>query len=106
MQSYSPRLSQEFKKEVEKLASIASASAGHNAEAEVEAELEAIFGDTGKAVLLLEFAKRYDVTPGDAIRRPAVFGMALYYMIGELGSRFVMDRISSRIVSCISPKVN
>lgn len=101
-------MSVEFKEEMEKLASILGTDQGRDAVAEVELELEVIFGDTGKQVLLAELSKRYDVTPSDAIRRPGVFHTALYYLLGELGSKFVIDRISTRVWGPVpvSPRVS
>jgi hypothetical protein len=80
------------------------AGGGQNAEAAVESELEAIFGDTGKEALLREFFRRYEVVPSDAIRRPGVFQTALYYLLGELGSKLVIDRIMNRVSGSISPR--
>jgi len=91
---------------MERFASVLGKRVGEDAEAEVESELEAIFGDTGKQVLLMEFSKRYDVVPSDAINRPGAFQTALYYLLGELGSRFVMERLSSRVCETISPRVH
>ena len=64
---------------------------------EVESELTDIFGSSGKQVVLLEFFNRYKVTVDDAIRRPKAFHTALYYLLGELGSDFVMGRIDGRL---------
>ena len=101
-------LSLEFREEMEKLASTLGTSANRDAVATVESELEAIFGGAGKEVLLLEFSKRYNVVPGDAIRRPGAFHTALYYLLGELGSKFVMERISARVCGTVqvSPRVS
>jgi len=101
-------MSLEFREEMERLASALGTDPRRDAVAEVESELEAIFGDTGKKVLLMEFSKRYNVVPGDAIRRPGAFHTALYYLLGELGSRFVMERISTRVCGSIpvSPRVS
>lgn len=90
-------MSLEFREEMEKLASVLGTGAGRNAVAEVESELEVIFGDSGKQALPTEISKRYDVASSDAIRRPGAFHTALYYLLGELGSKFVMDRINSRV---------
>ena len=90
-------MSLEFREETERLTSSMGTSAGRDAVAEVESELEVIFGGSGKQVLLVEFSKRYDVTPSDAIRRPRAFHLALYYLLGELGSNFVMGRINLRV---------
>jgi hypothetical protein len=101
-------MSLEFGEEMEKLASALGTGAGRDAVAEVEVELETIFGEAGKQVVLAELSKRYDVTPSDAIRRPGVFRTALYYLIGELGSKFVMDRINIRLRGPlpVSPRVS
>ena len=82
---------------MEKLASVPGTRVGREAVAEVESELEVIFGDSGKQALLAELSKRYSVVPGDAIRRPGAFRTALYYLLGELGSKFVMGRIDMRV---------
>ena len=62
----------------------------------VERELETIFGISGKKVVL-EFTRRYQVSMRDAIRRPGDFQMALYDLLGELGSSLVMARINKRV---------
>ncbi|MDA4123898.1 MAG: hypothetical protein OK438_00415 [Thaumarchaeota archaeon] len=62
----------------------------------VEAELETIFGSSGKQVLLKEFSSRYSVTVKDVVRRPNEFRIALSFLSGELGSNFVMGRINKR----------
>ena len=64
--------------------------------AQVERELETIFGNSGKQVVL-GFIRRYDVSITDAIRRPDAFRMAIYDLLGELGSSLVMSRIRKRI---------
>lgn len=64
---------------------------------QVESELADIFGETGREVLLTEFSERYSVIAADAIRRPGAFHTALYYLLGEHGSSFVMDRINRRV---------
>ena len=89
-------MSLEFREEMEKLASTIGGEPRRDTVAEVEYELEAIFGDAGKQVLLREFSKRYNVVPSDALRRPGAFHTALYYLLGEHGSKFVMERISLR----------
>ena len=101
-------MSTEFREEMEKLTSALGLGSNRNAVAEVDSELEVIFGDSGKQVLLLELSKRYDVTPSDAIRRPGAFHTALYYLLGELGSKFVMDRIDMRVSGSVpeSPRVS
>jgi len=101
-------MSLEFREEMEKLASVLGTGAGRNAVAEVESELEVIFGDSGKQALLTEISKRYDVASSDAIRRPGAFHTALYYLLGELGSKFVMDRINARVWGSVpaSPRVS
>jgi hypothetical protein len=100
-------MSPDFREEMEKLTSTLATGADRNAVAEVESELEVIFGDSGKQVLLMELSKRYDVTPSDAVRRPGVFHTALYYLLGELGSKFVLDRIKMRVSGSIhvSPRL-
>jgi hypothetical protein len=101
-------MSLEFREEMEKLTSALGTGVGQDAVAEVESELEVIFGGPGKQVLLAEFSKRYNVTPSDAIRRPGAFHTALYYLLGELGSKFVMDRINMRVWGSVpaSPRVS
>ena len=93
---------------MEKLASALGTRSGRDAVSEVESELEVIFGDSGKQALLAEVSKRYKVTPSDAIRRPGAFHTALYYLLGELGSKFVMDRINMRVHEAVpaSPRVS
>jgi hypothetical protein len=90
-------MSLDFKKETERLKQVSSMRTNGDALADVESELEVIFGDSGKKVLLVELSKRYDVVPSDAVRRPNAFHTALYYLLGEHGSKFVMDRIIARI---------
>jgi hypothetical protein len=90
-------MSPESKEEMEKLALVLGTGVSRQAVAEVESELEVIFGDSGKQALLVELSKRYSVVPGDAIRCPSAFHRALYYLLGELGSKFVMDRIDMRV---------
>lgn len=101
-------MSVEFREEMERLAAALGTDGRRDAVAEVESELEIIFGDSGKKVLLMEFSKRYNVVPSDAIRRPGAFHTALYYLLGELGSKFVMERISMRTSGAvpISPRVS
>lgn len=101
-------MSLKVREETEKLASTLGTDAGREAVADVESELEVIFGDSGKQVLLVELSRKYDVVPSDAIMRPAAFRTALYYLVGELGSRFVMDRINLRVWGSvtISPRVS
>ncbi|MGD0396459.1 MAG: hypothetical protein ABSB26_06075 [Nitrososphaerales archaeon] len=98
----------EFKEEIGESPSAMETGAGWEAVADVESELEVIFGDSGKQALLAELSKRYNVVSGDAIRRPDTFHTALYYLVGELGSKFVMDRISMRIRGSVSvsPRVS
>ena len=87
-----------------KLAAILPSSREEQAVSQVEMELETIFGNSGKQVLLKEFSSRYEVTIRDAIRRPGAFQIALYYLLGELGSGVVMGRINKRILaSAASP---
>ncbi len=92
-------MSQEFKDEMEKLATIFSSGREEQAVSQVESELETIFGNSGKQVLVKEFYSRYDVTVKDAIRRPSAFQIALYYLLGELGSSLVMERINKRLLA-------
>jgi hypothetical protein len=94
-------MSLEFREEMEKLTSALGTRTGREAVADVESELEVIFGDSGKMVLLMELSKRYDVVPSDAIRRPGAFHTALYYLLGERGSKFVMDRINMRVCGSV-----
>jgi hypothetical protein len=97
-----------FREETKKLTSTLRKDGNRDAVAEVEAELEVIFGDSGKQVLLLELSKRYDITPNDAIKSPGAFRTALYYLLGELGSKFVIDRINMRVSGFVpvSPRVS
>jgi hypothetical protein len=99
-------MSLEFREEMERLASTLGTGAGREVVADVESELEVIFGDSGKQALLVELSKRCGVVPSDAIRRPGTFHTALYYLLGELGSKFVMDRIDKRVWGSVpvSPK--
>lgn len=91
------RMSIEFREEMENLSKVLGTGKKMNTTAEVESELESIFGYSGRQVLLLESSDRYQVTAGDAIRRPGAFHTALYYLLGELGSSFVMERINNRV---------
>ena len=97
-----------FREETNRLASTLGAGGGREAVADVESELEVIFGDSGKQVLLVELSRRYDVAPSDAVGRPDAFRTALYYLLGELGSKFVMDRVNMRILGSVpvSPQVS
>jgi hypothetical protein len=101
-------MSLESREELEELASTLGTGAGQEAVAAVESELEVILGDSGRQVLLVELSKRYDVVPSDAIRRPGTFHTALYYLLGEHGSKFVMDRINMRVWGSVlvSPQVS
>ena len=101
-------MSLESREELEELASTLGMGAGREAVAAVESELEVILGDSGRQALLVELSKRYDVVPSDAIRRPGAFHTALYYLLGELGSKFVMDRINTRVWGSVpvSPRVS
>ncbi|MGD0318895.1 MAG: hypothetical protein ABSB56_04295 [Nitrososphaerales archaeon] len=90
-------MSLEFRKGTEKLASTPVTGASREAVADVESELEVIFGASGRQALLVELSKRYGVVPSDAIGRPDAFHTALYYLLGELSSKFVMDRINMRV---------
>lgn len=101
-------MSLESREEMKRLTSAMGTSEDRDAVAEVESELETIFGDSGKQVLLAEFSKRYDVASSDAIRRPDAFRTALYYLLGELGSDFVMNRINMRVRGPLpaSPRVS
>lgn len=90
-------MSIEFREEMEKLSKVLGTGKKKDATAEVESELESIFGYSGRQILLLESLDRYKVTAGDAIRRPGAFHTAFYYLLGELGSSFVMERINKRV---------
>jgi hypothetical protein len=90
-------MSIEFREEMENLSRVLGTGKKVNAIAEVESELESIFGYSGSQILLLESSNRYQVTVGDAVRRPGAFHTALFYLLGELGSSFVMKRINERI---------
>ena len=63
----------------------------------VEAELEVIFGGSGKQVLMKEVTERYGVSLMDALNRPSAFQSALFYLLGDLGSHMVMGRINKRV---------
>ncbi|HZW85449.1 MAG TPA: hypothetical protein VFE91_06070 [Nitrososphaerales archaeon] len=65
--------------------------------AKVEAELEVIFGGSGKQVLMKEVTERYGVSLMDALNRPSTFQSALFYLLGDLGSHMVMGRINKRV---------
>jgi hypothetical protein len=90
-------MSLEFREEMERLSSAIGGGARQTGAADVEKELTEIFGDSGKKVILMEFAERYGVAAADAIRRPGAFHTALFYLLGEMGSTFVMDRINKRV---------
>jgi hypothetical protein len=55
-------MSREFRDETGELASVSVQSQEAEAVTLVEAELETIFGSSGKQVLLREFSTRYSVT--------------------------------------------
>ena len=95
-------MSQEFRDEMMKLSAILPSSREEQAVSQVETVLETIFGNSGKQVLLKEFASRHGVTIRDAIRRPSAFQIALYHLLGELGSGLVMERINARLVAVAS----
>ncbi len=63
----------------------------------VASELEVIFGESGSKVLLGEISNTHGVSLADAIRRPAEFQQALTWLLGDLGSYLVMQRIQSRV---------
>jgi hypothetical protein len=86
-----------FREEMQRLTTAIGNDLRQESVAQIESELADIFGDTGREVLLIEFSNRYGVTAADAIRRPGAFHTALYYLLGEHGSSFVMDRINRRI---------
>jgi hypothetical protein len=86
-----------FREEMQRLASAVGNELRQDSIAQVETELEEIFGDSGRQVILTEFKDRYGVTAADAFRRPGAFHTALYYLLGEHGSTFVMERINKRI---------
>ncbi len=92
-------MSQEFRDEMEKLAPYFASNTEAQAISKVETELETIFGVSGKQVVMKEFSSRYDVSINDAIRRPSAFQIALYYLLGELGSSLVMERINKRLLA-------
>ncbi len=92
-------MSQAFRDEMEKLATMFVSTQEEEAVIQVESELEIIFGNSGKEVVKKEFASRYYVSFKDAIRRPSEFQIALYYLLGELGSSLVMERINNRLLS-------
>ncbi len=92
-------MSQEFRDEMEKLAPIFASNTEAQAISKVETELETIFGISGKQVVMKEFSSRYDVSINDAVRRPSAFQIALYYLLGELGSSLVMERINKRLLA-------
>ena len=102
-------MSQEFRDEMLKSSALHPSSREEQAVSLVERELETIFGNSGKQVLLKEFSSRYEVTLRDAIRRPSAFQIALFQLVGELGSALVMGRVNSRILAVASsplPKVS
>jgi len=74
-----------------------SPALGQEAVLQVDAELEVIFGHSGKQVLVKEFEGRYGVSLRDAVERPDDFKAALFCLLGELGSTLVMGRISKRV---------
>ncbi len=92
-------MSQEFRDEMEKLAPYFASNAEAQAISRVETELETIFGNSGKQVLVKEFSSRYDVSIKDAIRRPSAFQIALYYLLGDLGSSLAMERINKQLLT-------
>jgi len=92
-------MSVEFREEIEKISTALGGSKKKDVSGEVESELETIFGAPGREVLVAEFAERYQVTPGDAIRRPGAFHTALYYLLGDLWSGYVMERINNRVTA-------
>lgn len=84
---------------MEKLAPYFASNTEAQAISQVERELETIFGNSGKQVVVKEFCSRYDVSIADAIRRPSAFQIALYHLLGEMGSSLVMERINKRLVT-------
>ena len=86
-----------FREEMDKLSGTIGADAKQNSKADVEEELVSIFGESGAKVLLIEFSEAYSVVAADAVRRPGAFHTALYYLLGDLGAKFVMDRINIRM---------
>jgi hypothetical protein len=90
-------MSVEFRREMEKLASMISEHTQEDLVSLVEEELETIFGSSGCVALLREFSTRYGVTVEDAVKRPSVFQQALFFLLGDLGSTLVMKRIHSKV---------
>ncbi len=79
---------------MEKLAFLMPPSNEDRVLTQVEKELETIFGTSGVQVVV-DFARKYEVTLRDAVRRPSAFQIALYYLLGEFGSNLVMARINN-----------
>ncbi len=96
-------MSTAFREEMEKLASAVSEGVEKEAVSKAEAELEVIFGNSGKQVVMKECLSTHDVTVSDAIKRPQRFEQALYSILGELGSSLVMNRINKRVWGITQP---
>jgi hypothetical protein len=96
-------MSIEFREEMEKLASLISTDKGEDSTSEVVSELETIFGVSGSQALLRVFSVRYGVSLIDAIERPGVFQQALFFLLGDLGSSLVMERINKRVWGVAKP---
>ena len=90
-------MSIEFRKEMEKLASLISVDKDRDTVAEVALELQRIFGKSGSEALLIEITSRYKVNLEDAIKRPTAFQQALFFLLGDLGASFVMQRINQKV---------
>jgi hypothetical protein len=96
-------MSIEFREEMEKLASLISTDKREDSTPEVASELETIFGISGSQALLRVFSVRYGVSLIDAIKRPGVFQQALFFLLGDLGSSLVMERINKRVWGVAKP---
>jgi len=90
-------MSLEFREEMTRLAEVISSERSENKVSEVASELECIFGASGYQALLSEFSSRYEVSLDDAVKRPIVFRQALFCLLGDLGSKFVIDRLERRL---------
>jgi hypothetical protein len=96
-------MSIEFREEMEKLASLISTDKSEDSTSEVASELETVFGVSGSQALLRVFSTRYRVYLIDAIERPGVFQQALFFLLGDLGSSMVMERINRRVRGVAKP---
>jgi hypothetical protein len=96
-------MSIEFREEMEKLVSLISTVKNEDSTSEVASELETIFGVSGSQALLRVFSMRYGVSLRDAIKRPGVFQQALFFLLGDLGSSLVMERINKRVWGVAKP---